>query len=142
MCGYNKVILSIINFLVKMLDRHSAYQTKDYEYMSRKYYNVYVHWYTFFEERKKSYICLFCRIPSLQLSQISVDATRKFRRNYVPLWVLFCKWGMKGVCLSKWWVNYYERCIVKVWVFFSIYWVNVNILWSLFLGNRRGGTVY
>ena len=28
-------------------------------------------------------------------------ASSEFQRNYVPLWVLFRKWTMKGVCLSK-----------------------------------------
>ena len=30
-------------------------------------------------------------------------ASSQFRRNYVPLLVLFRKWGMKGVCLRKRW---------------------------------------
>ena len=40
-------------------------------------------------------------------------ASSEFRRNYVPLWVLFRKWGMKGVCLRKRWGKWYRRCIVK-----------------------------
>ena len=38
----------------------------------------------------------------------------EFRRNYVPLWVLFRKLGMKGVFfLRKRWCKFYRRCIVK-----------------------------
>ena len=40
-------------------------------------------------------------------------ASSEFRRNYVPLWVLFRKWGMKDVCLHKRWGKCYRRCIVK-----------------------------
>ena len=41
-------------------------------------------------------------------------ASSEFRRDYVPLWVLFRKWGMKGVCLRKRWGKCYKmRCIVN-----------------------------
>ena len=40
-------------------------------------------------------------------------ASSEFRQNYVPLWVFFRKWGIKGVCLRKRWGKCYMRCIVK-----------------------------
>ena len=42
------------------------------------------------------------------------EEIRKFRCNYVPLWVLFSKLSMKGVCLRKRWGKWYRTCIVKL----------------------------
>ena len=51
-------------------------------------------------------------------------ASSEFRRYYVPLWVLFRKWGMKGVCLSKRWGKCYRRCIVKFNFLAFIEWIS------------------
>ena len=59
-------------------------------------------------------------------------ASSEFRRNYVPSWVLFRNWGLKGVCLRIWWGKCYIRWIVKV-NFFCIYWININFLLCLFM---------
>ena len=63
------------------------------------------------------------------------SSIRKFRRNYVPFWVLLRKRGMKGVCLRKRWGKCYRRCIVKFnflaffeWIsnFYYVYlWVSI-----------------
>ena len=52
-------------------------------------------------------------------------ASSEFRRDYVPLWVLFRKWGMKGVCLRKRWGKCYRmRCIVKFNILACIEWIS------------------
>ena len=46
----------------------------------------------------------------------------EFRHNYVPLWVLFRKWGMKGFYLRKRLGKCYMRCIVKFYFLAFIAW--------------------
>ena len=50
-------------------------------------------------------------------------ASSEFLRNYVPLWVLFRKWGMKGVCLRKRWGKCCRRCIGKLIFLAFIEWI-------------------
>ena len=56
-------------------------------------------------------------------------ASSEFLRNYVPLWVLFRKWGMKGVCLRKRGGKYYRRCIGKLIFLAFIEWISTFYLW-------------
>ena len=50
-------------------------------------------------------------------------ACSEFQRHYVQLWVLFRKWGMKGVCLRKRWGKFYRRCIGKFSFLAFIEWI-------------------
>ena len=42
-------------------------------------------------------------------------ASSEFRHNYVTLWVLFRKWGMKGVCLRKRWGKYSKVLFIIIY---------------------------
>ena len=46
-----------------------------------------------------------------RVSKIRRPVSYEFWLNYVPLWVLFRKWGMKGVCFQEWWRKCSIRCI-------------------------------
>ena len=75
---------------------------------------IYVYWWVY----SRLYNGKMCQYgsPCVYKQYASSD----FWHNYVPLWVLFHKWDMKGGCLHKWWGKCYMRCLVKFY-FFSIY---------------------
>ena len=54
---------------------------------------------------------IFCK-----LALVAEYTSSEFRRNYIPLWLLFRKWGMKGDCLRKLWVSGKEDPLKRPYV--------------------------
>ena len=54
---------------------------------------------------------IFCK-----LALVAKYTSSEFWRNYIPLWLLFRKWGMKGDCLRKLWVSGKEDPLKRPYV--------------------------